>query len=146
MKQSKKKKRQSKWETYEEVAAYLLNRFAKEFGLSHFEGKQKMPGLGSGTRWEIDGKGITEDGKGFFIVECRDYKDKRQKQGNAAQLDSTIRDTGAEGGIFVSPNGLQKGAKKVADWANIIDVRLTSDSTPAEFVIQILTMLYLGIA
>jgi hypothetical protein len=147
MKQRKKKKQQPKlWLSYEEVAAYLLNRFANEFGLSSVEGKQKVPGLRSDTPWEIDGKGITEDGKGFFIVECRRYTSSKQNQGNAGKLAYSIIDSGAAGGIVVSPLGLQKGAKKIATRENIITVTLTPNSTPAEFAIQFLNKLCLGVS
>jgi hypothetical protein len=43
-----------KWQTYEEVAAHLLDEFAAEFGLSRVEGKQIVDGQHSGTKWEID--------------------------------------------------------------------------------------------
>ena len=44
-----------KWETYEEVATYLLNEFADKFGLSRVEGKQQLKGIE--TNWEIDANG-----------------------------------------------------------------------------------------
>ena len=36
-----------KWESYEQVAAYLLDVFADRFGLGKVEGKQVVPG-----RWK----------------------------------------------------------------------------------------------
>lgn len=60
------------WNTYEEVAQYLLNQFAEYFELGRVEGKQIVPGK-SGTEWEIDAKGVKADGEGFLIVECRRY-------------------------------------------------------------------------
>ena len=49
-----------------------------------------------------------------------------------------IIDTGAVGGIFVTPLGFQEGAKKVSSVARIFTVRLTADSTPESFVIEFL--------
>jgi hypothetical protein len=142
MKSRKKQEAEPKsWLTYEEVAAYLLNRFAKEFGLKFVEGKQKI--LGSITTWEIDAKGVPGD-EGFFIVECRRCK-KKQTQAQVGGLAFSIIDTGAAGGIIVSPVGLQKGAQKIATAKNIVSVRLTADSTPTEFAIQFLNKLCLGI-
>ena len=69
-----------KWETYEEVAVYLLNEFANEFGLDTVETKQKVRGKKSGTNWVIDGKGFKKDGVGFVIVECRRYTTSKQNQ------------------------------------------------------------------
>ena len=51
MKSRKKQDTQQKASLkYEEVAAYLLNRFAKEFELKFVEGKQKIQGRRSGTK------------------------------------------------------------------------------------------------
>jgi len=47
---------QTSWKTYEEVATYLLQQNAKEFGLETIEPKQKIQGNKSGTIWEIDAK------------------------------------------------------------------------------------------
>ena len=68
-----------KWESYEEVAQYLLNQFAENFGLGTVEGKQIIPGQ-SGTNWEIDAKGLITEGEGFLIVECRRYTTSRLKR------------------------------------------------------------------
>jgi len=46
------------WKSYEEVARYLLDQNAHELGLKRVEGKQEIPGRGSGTCYEIDAKGI----------------------------------------------------------------------------------------
>jgi len=56
-----------KWESYQEVATYLLDKFAREFGLNRVEGKQKIQGQYSGTEWEIDAKGVREGNEGFVI-------------------------------------------------------------------------------
>jgi hypothetical protein len=69
-----------KWQSYEEVATYLLNQCAQEFGLSKVEGKQTIPGLRSDTEWEIDAKGVKEGNEGFVIIECRRYTTSRQSQ------------------------------------------------------------------
>ena len=58
-----------KWETYEEVATFFLNKFASEFGLSHVERKQKIQGQKSGTEWEIDAKGVRDGDEGFVIID-----------------------------------------------------------------------------
>jgi hypothetical protein len=124
----------------------LLNRFAKEFRLKSVEGKQKIPGLRAGTSWEIDAKGIAEDSKGFFIVECRRYTTSKQNQGNAGKLAYSIIDTGAAGEIIVSPLGVQEGADKIGARENIVAVTLNADSTPTEFAFQFLNKLCLGIS
>ena len=67
------------WESYEEVARHILHQCSKEFGLSDVEGKQVLPGE-SGTKWEIEGKGIKENDTGFVIIECRRYTKDRIKQ------------------------------------------------------------------
>src|SRR5690348_12178416 len=121
-----------KWETYEQVAVYLLNQFAEEFRLGRVEGKQRIVGERSGTSWEIDGKGFLQDGFAFVIVECRRYTSSKQDQSKLGQLAYQIIDTGAQGGIIVSPLGLQEGAERVARAENIVNVRLDEKSTRTE--------------
>jgi Zn finger protein HypA/HybF involved in hydrogenase expression len=133
------------WQTYEEVAAYLLNQFASEFSLERVEGKQKIKGNRSGTDWAIDAKGVRSGGEAFVIVECRRYKNKRQDQERLAGLAYRIIDAGAEGGIVVSHLGLQAGATKVAEAEGIISVRLDKDSTATEFSMQFLNKIFVGI-
>jgi len=80
------------WQTYEEVATYLLNQIAEEFNLSRFEGKQKVIGKRSGTEWEIDAKGIKESDEMFIIVECRRYTKSKQTQEKIGALAYRIID------------------------------------------------------
>ena len=134
----------TKWQSYEEVATYLLNQCAREFGLCKVEGKQSMPGLRSQTEWEIDAKGISEGNEGFVIIECRRYTTSKQNQERIASLAYRIIDTGAQGGIIVSPFGLQAGAQKVALTENIVHVQLSPDSTPHEFAMKFLNKIFLG--
>jgi len=132
------------WKSYEEVAEYLLNQFADEFGISRVEGKQVVKGRQSGTQWEIDAKGVREGKEGFIIVECRRYVKSKQSQEKLASLAYRIIDTGAEGGILVSPLGLQKGAQKIAASSNIIDVRLNPNSTVQDFAMQFLNKIMIS--
>lgn len=125
------------WKSYEEVATYLLNQFANEWGLDRFESKQDLQGMETGTTWEIDAKGCRDGDGGFMIVECRKYKSKL-KQEDLAAIAYRIQDTRAEGAIVVSPVGLQAGAKKVADANNVFEVILTPESTPNSFAIGFL--------
>jgi len=88
------------WSTYEEVATYLLDRNAKEFGLEKVEGKQSVLGQRSGTNWVIDAKGIKDDGIGFVIVECRRYTTSKQNQEKIGALAYRIIDTGLLVGLL----------------------------------------------
>lgn len=125
------------WEAYERAAREIIERFKHEFGFASVEGKQEIPGLDSGTSWEIDAKGICEDGTSYVLIECRRYG-KKQNQEQLAALAFRIQDTGSSGGIIVSTLGLQAGADKIAKAGNIIDVRLHKDSTPETFMIEFL--------
>ena len=130
------------WERYEQTAQYLLNEFASHFGLGRVESKQVVPGE-SGTEWEIDAKGAKIDGEGFLIVECRRWKSK-QRQEDIAALSYRIRDTGAQGGILVTPVELQRGAQKVAKHENIFQVILDKNSTAEGYVIEFLGKVIMG--
>jgi hypothetical protein len=134
-----------KWEEYEKVAAHLLHVLRREFGLERVEGKQHLVGKDTGTEWEVDAKGILEDGEGFVLIECRRYTKSKQSQERVAALAFRIQDTGASGGIIVSPLGLQQGAAKVAQSANIISVEIDANSTPENFAVRFLTRLFMGV-
>lgn len=133
-----------RWQTYEEVAQYLLNEFASHFGLGRVEGKQLIPGE-STTRWEIDAKGIVAHGEGFVIVECRRHTTSKLSQEATAGLAYRILDTGASGGILVTPLDLQLGAKKVASHAGIHHVILDPNSTTTQYVMSFLNNTFVGV-
>jgi len=134
-----------KWRTYEEVTAYLLNQFAKRFGLGRFDGKQVVAGA-SGTEWELDARGCSVDGTHFINVECKRHTKSGIPQAIVAGTAWAIKDTGANGGIVVSPCGLQKGAKKVANSANIIEVVLSHDSTKTDYFMRFLDTICKGVS
>ena len=61
------------WKTYEEVAAYIIVQFKSKFELHAVEGKQHLIGIKTGTEWEVDAKGVTDEEGGFVIIEARRY-------------------------------------------------------------------------
>lgn len=134
----------SAWRTYEEVARYLLNEMAAEFGLDRVEAKRTIVGVNSGTEWEIDAKGVRAEDGAIVIVECRAHSSRLTQEAIGA-LAYRILDTNAGGGIIVSPLGLQYGAKRVAAASGIIVVRLRVDSTATEYLMQFLNKICLGI-
>lgn len=138
--------KKTKWRTYEEVATFLLNEMAAEFGLEKVEGKQKELGLISNTEWEIDAKGFLEQEQKFVIVECRRYTKSRLNQESLAALAYRIDDTRASGGIIVTPLGLQEGAKKLANATNIISVILDADSSSNDYVMRFLDQIKVGMS
>ena len=133
-----------KWKTYEQVAQFLLNEMAAQFGLGRVEGKQIIPG-DSGTNWEIDAKGVRAGDEGCVIIECRRYTKDRVPQDEVGGLAYRIRDSGAAGGIVVSPLGLQHGSALVAAHSGIRSVRLAPDSPTTSYVLQFLNQTFIGI-
>ena len=71
--------------------------------LERVEGKQHVYGSLTTTDWEIDGKGLKVGDEGFIIIECRRYPKVKQNQEQDGGLAFRISDTGASGGIYVSP-------------------------------------------
>ena len=132
------------WQSYEEVAQFLLNQFAEHFGLGHVEGKQIIPGA-SCAKWEIDAKAVASDREAFFVVECRRHA-SRLKQEELGAIAWRISDTGAAGGIVVSPLDLQSGAKKVAAHADIKHVKLDAASTTTDYILRYLNSLFVGVS
>jgi len=127
------------WQTYEEVARFLLNEFAEHIGVTGFEKKQKIKGY-AGTPWEIDAKGVSDSGDVVLIVECRRHA-KRPSQEQLAGLAYRIHDTGAAGGIIVTPLGIQKGAELVAQAENIHTVKLDPSSTKEDYIISFINQI-----
>ncbi len=131
-----------KWQTYEEVARMILDSLANEFGLESVEGKQEVIGLRSDTQYEIDAKGLYEGAAAIMIIECRRHTTAKIDQEQLAALAYRIKDTGAKGGLIVSPLGLQKGAKKIAKAENIVSVELSEDATPESYLLKFLNKLF----
>lgn len=140
------KSEKKNWEIYEEVACYLLNIISAKFGVTSFEGKQKVAGHLTGTQWEIDAKGVKEGTDIFLIVECRRYTSSKQSQEKVGALAFRIFDTSASGGIIVSPLGLQEGGKKIANATNIHEVILEANSTTKEYFMRYLNNFFVGLS
>jgi hypothetical protein len=135
----------TKWASYEEVATYLLNQFRDKFGFDRVEQKQIIQGKRSGTEYEIDAKGVYKENEGFVIIECRRYTKSRQSQEKIGGLAYRILDTGARGGILISPLGMQEGASKIADVENIVSVILDEKSTTHSYVMKFLNEVMIGL-
>jgi hypothetical protein len=134
------------WQSYEEVAAYLLNEMKAAFGLQRVEGKQGVLGLRSGTEWVIDAKGVALGEEKFVIIECRRHTTSRQKQEHMAALAYRILDTGTVSGILVSPLDVQKGARKIARAEHVITAQLAAESTTTEYVLKFLNQIHVGVS
>ena len=126
------------WRRYEQAAADILHEVRAHFGFERVEGKQLIVGLRTGADWEIDAKGVSEGGQAFVIIECRRYTTSKLKKKALAAVAYEMKDTGAAGGIVVTPIGLQEGAKKIAAAENITHVRLPLNATPEQFALEFL--------
>jgi len=132
------------WENYEKVGTFLLNEIAENFGLKKVESKQKLVGKISGTKWEIDAKGTTENENEFIVIEYHRYTTKRISQKDVAGLAYTIKDLGSKGGILVSPLGFQEGAKKISKSSKIIEVKMYENSTTLDYILKFLNEIKVG--
>jgi hypothetical protein len=133
------------WDSYEQVGTYLLGQFAAELGLDRVEAKQGVPGQRSGTSWEIDAKGVRQGNDGFLIVEFRRSTTSRQSQEKIGGLAYRIIDTGAKGGIIVSPIGLQEGAMRIAAAENVINVVLDENCDHYKYMMRFLEYVMIGL-
>lgn len=124
------------WKNYELVAQYVLERIGERFGLAEVQGKQLVVGRRTGTEWEIDAKGVRDGDGAIILIECRRHGNRLSQEAVAA-VAFRIIDTGAEGGIIVSPLPLQKGAAKVAAATGIKHVQLRPESTREFWIAEI---------
>lgn len=131
-----------KWEKYEQVAQILLDRFAHEFGLSGFEPKQVIEG--KIESYEIDAKGVKEGDQVIILVECKHYKSSRITKKDVAYLSFQIDDTGAAGGITVSTLPVQRGAAKISNAKNIVNVTLNKECTTVDYIMKFLRKILVG--
>ena len=132
------------WQSYEEVARFLLQKLSDRLGLGleGVEDKQKL--TGEATDWEIDGRGVgTEDGA-VIVIECRRLTTSKVKQNAVAALAYSIRDLGASGGIIVTPIGVQRGGQRIAEREGIKVVRLAADSTTENYLLEFLGSVVVG--
>jgi hypothetical protein len=134
------------WESYEDVARYLLEEIGDALGLEleRVEGKQTLVGE-SGATWEIEGKGIKAGTGAIVVIECRRYTTSKLKQKDMAAMAWTISDVGASGGIVVTPIGVQRGGQIVAKSAGIEVVHLDANSTTTDYVLKFLNKVFLGV-
>ncbi|MFG4657118.1 restriction endonuclease [Acinetobacter baumannii] len=132
-----------RWQTYEEVARYVLQQIRDKLGLDEVQGKQGVSGR-SGTVWELDGKGVSSSSGKSVVVECRRYKN-RLKQDAVAAVAYKITDTSSDSGIIVSPLPLQKGGRIIAEAEGIQHVELTPDSTTEDWLAKIGEVLHVGV-
>ena len=134
-----------RWRTYEEVGRFLLNKIVAELGLDRVEGAQTVSGQRSGTSWKIDAKGVRIEGAGFVVIEIRRRTSRRLDQESLAGIAYRIADSGASGGIVVTPLGLQEGAKKVASAEGVVVVQLDENSTTTEYILRFLDRVMIGL-
>jgi hypothetical protein len=132
------------WQNYEQVAVYVCEQIKDRLGLKKVEGKQEIIGVQSGMKWTVDGKGICEGNEGFLFIEVRRQLTSGQKPEQLGGLAYRIRDTGASGGIMVSPLPIQEGAKKIAEAEKIYEITLHENSTCESFIAKFLNDLMVG--
>jgi hypothetical protein len=134
------------WESYEEVARFLLQKWGAELGLGldRVEGKQRLVGE-SGTSPAIDAKGVKVDDGAIVVVECRRYTTSKLKQSAVASLAYSIRDLGASGGIIVTPIGVQRGGQIIAEKEGIEIVHLDADSDATSYIMKFLGNVIVGV-
>jgi Restriction endonuclease len=132
-----------KWELYENASREVLAQLLHHFGLASVSEKGTVAGT-SGTEWEIDIVGRSDATNALVVVECRLTKSK-QAQTDIAAMAFTMMDTGAESGIMITPEPLQKGAKIVAKSAGIVHFQLDEKSLSNDFLAKMLEKLFIGI-
>jgi len=130
-------------ERYEEVTRAILFTCREQLGFKDVQPKGDIPGE-SGTSWEIDAICHPADTNGVILVECRRHTTRSIDQEQVGGLVFRIIDTGAEGGLMVTPIGYQEGAQLVAKAGNVTLVTLNADATEREYVLKVAEHLFVG--
>jgi Restriction endonuclease len=127
---------QEDWEIYEQVAGELLERLGPSFGLDFAEVEDKQDCRGdSGTDWEIDRVGITNDGRKVVSIECRQLS-TTVKQNDIAAVAYIRDDIHAEGAVLVTTKGVQAGGITLAEYEDIMIIHLNRDATTKDFTLE----------
>jgi len=135
----------SPWTIYEDAARKVLADIRQVLGIATVEGKQTLEGT-SGTTWEFDAKAWRQGSDGFLVIEVRRHTSAGLKQEDLGAIAYRIQDVGGSGGIVVSPLPLQKGARIVAESANIAHVHLSPESTTESYLAEFMGRRFLGAA
>lgn len=130
-------KNKYEWQTYEEAARQLLIDVKEYLGINKVEGKKKIKGQNSGTKWEVDVTPYNAKEGKIILVECKHYLKHAINQDTMAGFAYKIEDTGAAGGIIITTLGLQEGAQKIADAEKILTIKLDYNSTSDNYIAQI---------
>ena len=135
----------TKWQTYEQVAADLLNRFAKEFGLDRFEGKQHIDGE---QRYRMGNRCEGNSRLRQWLHDCRmpplhDIETVTGEIGRTRVSDHRYR---GDWRNLREPARIPGGRKRVAAAENIFEATLSQDSTPTDFVMGFLNKFMLGVS
>jgi len=132
-------------ERYEQVTRAILEQCREQLGFKEVRPKSKIPGK-TGTRWEIDATCYRVESEGMILVECRRHTTRKIDQEQVAGLVFRIRDTGAEGGLVVTPLGFQEGAELVAKACKVTMATLNPNATEREYVLRIAEQLFIGVS
>jgi hypothetical protein len=130
---------------YEEVTRAILDTCKKQLGYKKVEPKGDHAGE-TGTSWEIDATCYLEATDDKILVECRRHTTSKIDQEQVGGLVFRIQDTGAEGGLFVTPLGYQEGAKLVAKAKKVRLATLNADATEEEYILEVAEKLFHGVA
>lgn len=136
------KSSETAWHSYEEVTRQILDHLKEYLDLDRVEGKQQVQG--TVASWEIEVVARSAPDHGLLLVECR-RKNRRLPKEELGGFAYRIRDTGAKGGLIVTPIGLQQGARRIAAAENIIEVHLNPEATTDEYVMDVAGKLFRGL-
>ena len=129
---------------YEQVTRAILERCREELGFKEVQPKQRIPGK-SGTSPEIDAICYRAESDGMILVECRRHTTAKIDQEQVYALFGRIIDTGADGGLMVTPLGYQEGAQLVARAYKVSMATLNPEATDREYVLKIAEKLFIGL-
>lgn len=129
---------------YEDVSRYLLESVGELLGLEleRVEGKQRL--VGDIDSYVVDAKGVETDSGATVVVECKRYPTRKVPVGEVKELAWNIQDTGAAGGIIVTPIGVQAGGALIAQARNIHVVQLDANATTTDFMMSFLGKIVAG--
>lgn len=122
------------WLTYEEVVAYLVDRYKELFGVERVEGKQTLSGPDGGEA-EVDLVAYSKPDGLLICFECKDHA-RKINQDYIFAIEGKRQYLGASKSFIVTSHGLQSGAEGKAEYFNIGAVHVPNGATVETHIIR----------
>jgi hypothetical protein len=128
------------WKAYREATIRLLKDVKGYTDVERMEGGQKV-NIESGSECEVDVAAYRVGGEGIIVFECKRWE-RSIEQGALVKFHYSIRNSGVNSGIRITPIDLQECITKLAQAEKIIEIKLDFNSTSKSYIAKIVSRIF----